>query len=905
MGVFDKLLSKEMDRKGFITFIATSLFLLAGGGALAQLIGRLGSEKQSEAQRSATAKTNTYTSNPAKLANSPLNTATVMVAAVSSNDLMLWPSNPTPMTPNVADGKPIEVGLQFTVSAATKVRGIRFYKSLQNTGTHTASLWSATGTRLAQITFTNETASGWQEARFTSPVAIAANKTYVVSYFCSKGNYPADRNYFATAKTSGILTGLATTNGVFTYGSRSSFPRSNYLQTNYWVDVIVENTAPADTTPPNPPVITTAATATSPTPTISGSAEAGSIITLTLNAKTYTTTAVNGLWSITVPPANALNTGQTYTVSVTATDAAANVSTPITQQLTITTALPNPPAEWLTKNGTQLYLGTTIWRGAGLNCHWLGLRESNQQYPSHSMIDEALDGAVAMGATVIRAHTLGISAGLPQQLVTATRADGSLLWNTTAWEPIDYAIAACRTRGIRLLIPFTDQYNYYHKGKQWWVEQAFIHQSSSGIPSTYTYDGTTETGVHSFDAASGSVGGSSRYTVISQQFYRNSWIRTAWLNNYVVEWFKHINQYTQVAYKDEPTIAFAQAGNELWDSGDEWPNHAGADGIAWHAEFSATVKTVAPHVLVVDPKGNGDITHGPGVHDANTDIMDYHLYNANQSYAAGFVTSQANKAAALGKVMVFAEYPIIPSMLATPFAEIETASNVAFDQFWALYITSENHGGTFGEDTAYVVGQDESWRNRYAIHASIMTGTSPPPIPTGPVNLLRSSAAANCNGPVSLYAAGAGDAIAPTLSIEPTAGVNSTSDLGISASGSGHKWVYINDKAAFAPVTPGATYTATASIKLVSGALSQGAYGHITWYDTNGNWLSGNDSAQPFGLASGGTYVQAVCTATAPTNAAYASAQVGFGALTSGTAVLRVDQFGVFAGTAVSPWTSP
>ena len=62
---------------------------------------------------------------------------------------------------------------------------------------------------LATATFTNETASGWQQVNLSSPVMVTAGTTYVVSYHTS-GNYSVDGNYFATAHTNGQLTALAT-----------------------------------------------------------------------------------------------------------------------------------------------------------------------------------------------------------------------------------------------------------------------------------------------------------------------------------------------------------------------------------------------------------------------------------------------------------------------------------------------------------------------------------------------------------------------------------------------------------------------------------------------------------------------------------------------------------------------
>ena len=77
---------------------------------------------------------------------------------------------------------PVEVGVKFSSDTAGFIAGVRFYKSVNNTGTHIGNLWSSTGTLLGRATFVNEGASGWQEVRFGAPVAIAANTTYVASY---------------------------------------------------------------------------------------------------------------------------------------------------------------------------------------------------------------------------------------------------------------------------------------------------------------------------------------------------------------------------------------------------------------------------------------------------------------------------------------------------------------------------------------------------------------------------------------------------------------------------------------------------------------------------------------------------------------------------------------------------
>jgi hypothetical protein len=79
----------------------------------------------------------------------------------------------------------------------------------------------------------------------SSPVPINANTTYVVSYHTKKGFYSSDVNYFVNAQTSGPLTALASGssggNGVYAYGSASTFPTNTYNPSNYWVDIVFPN----------------------------------------------------------------------------------------------------------------------------------------------------------------------------------------------------------------------------------------------------------------------------------------------------------------------------------------------------------------------------------------------------------------------------------------------------------------------------------------------------------------------------------------------------------------------------------------------------------------------------------------------------------------------------------------
>src|SRR6185437_12367204 len=116
-------------------------------------------------------------------------------------------------------------------------------KSTANTGTHVANLWSSSGTLLATATFTNETASGWQQVNFPTPVSITAGSVYVASYHVNTGHYSVNLNYFATAgfdnaPLHALQDGASGSDGVFAYGSSSVFPSNGFNSSNYWVDVV-------------------------------------------------------------------------------------------------------------------------------------------------------------------------------------------------------------------------------------------------------------------------------------------------------------------------------------------------------------------------------------------------------------------------------------------------------------------------------------------------------------------------------------------------------------------------------------------------------------------------------------------------------------------------------------------
>lgn len=253
----------------------------------------------------------------------------------------LFAPTATPSVANSGDTNSVELGLKFTSDSAGSITGLRFYKGSANTGTHVGSLWSSGGTLLSSVTFTSETASGWQQATLPAPISINANTTYIVSYHTS-GNYSKDVNYFATQVDNSPLHGLANStpggNGVYAYSTKTTFPTSTFSATNYWVDAVFQpaGTSSVPTVISQFPVpnATLVAPTTAVTATFNKPVTASSIV---FGLKDGSGAAVGGTttWdgtsnTATFKPTASLAQGVTFTATVSgATDSAGAVMTPV------------------------------------------------------------------------------------------------------------------------------------------------------------------------------------------------------------------------------------------------------------------------------------------------------------------------------------------------------------------------------------------------------------------------------------------------------------------------------------------------------------------------------------------------------------------------------------------------
>jgi len=205
------------------------------------------------------------------------------------------------------------LGVKFQSDADGYIKGIRFYKFAGNTGTHHGYLWTASGTLLAEATFTNETASDWQTVRFANPVPISRHTTYIAAYYMPTGHWANTRPYFQTGPSVNFpLRGLQNFNQnggnpncvyVYSHTLSSGLPDStippdtiaaynspNFPNVdpgdapNYWIDVIFDTNSDAP-----PTAVTVSINDLTVTETDSGTVNATFLVTLDRTSNTTVT----------------------------------------------------------------------------------------------------------------------------------------------------------------------------------------------------------------------------------------------------------------------------------------------------------------------------------------------------------------------------------------------------------------------------------------------------------------------------------------------------------------------------------------------------------------------------------------------------------------------------------------
>jgi hypothetical protein len=283
--------------------------------------------------------------------------ATIVGGVLLSGMMVATPAQaatfPTPDSVS-SSTKATEVGVEFKAQKAATVTGVSFFKAGKNNAT-TVAVWDpATNRRVATGVVKDTSATGWVDVQLSKPLTLTAGKTYVASYYTSKGNYSVENNEYLLSKTDGYITypadaGVLSVNGKAPvdvagtdgYGVRVLFDGQSeptYPTLPYPTPVPTSPT----TVPTSEPTITPTVTPTvapTVTPTVAPTVAPGSVVSAgpVKNLKaTPTTTAAKVVWQ------HADVTGTLVRYSVTVTNSTGYIRTFYTKTTTVTfTGLPS------------------------------------------------------------------------------------------------------------------------------------------------------------------------------------------------------------------------------------------------------------------------------------------------------------------------------------------------------------------------------------------------------------------------------------------------------------------------------------------------------------------------------------------------------------------------------------
>ncbi len=318
---------------------------------------------------------------------------------------------------------------------------------------------------------------------------------------------------------------------------------------------------------------------------------------------------------------------------------------PTMKPTTNPTSIPNPTPTPVTstgfvkRSGNALTLNGTPTRFVGANVYWLGLDEGGGKtsYPSHYRIEDVLSAASILGSNAVRSFGT-ISVGCPLCIEPTLNS-----FNQGAFDSLDYALFVARQKNLKMILTLSDNYQYYNGGK-------FVFTNWRGLPNEAFF--TDATVINDF-------------------------------KKYITTVLTHVNPYTGLAYKDDPTIMAFETGNELYI------------GTTWTRDsFSAWTQTIAAHIKSIDP--NHLIIDGRlGVDSASFKLADIDILSTHYKDPSQF-SGEATSVASNGKAYMLGEYDWTGkrngSADVTSYLSSVQASDVDLVFLWSLF----GHEDTYG-----------------------------------------------------------------------------------------------------------------------------------------------------------------------------------------------------------------
>jgi hypothetical protein len=309
---------------------------------------------------------------------------------------------------------------------------------------------------------------------------------------------------------------------------------------------------------------------------------------------------------------------------------------------------------------------------SGNNAPFMGLCETNSAYgapvdadglhlASHSEIDANLDSAQAMHATVIRAYGNVLTVGKTNAIQPTLG-----VFNNAGFEPTDYLLSQCAARGIKLVFPLVDNFQYYVGGKFWYC----------------TANGVTPDSVAS-------------------QFFTNTTIINSF-KAHISAVLNRTNQYTGLKYKHDPTILAWETGNEMSVYPSTWTYSAWTDRISRHIRVTEGALQLVMDGCNIDTYTTASPVDTVSLSLPYTDIFTQHTYDDSRNPTT--VPALATTAHSYGKAFYLGEYSwtdkdikgfglswTLPQMISA----VEASTYIDGDGYWALLAPLANYGGGF------------------------------------------------------------------------------------------------------------------------------------------------------------------------------------------------------------------
>ncbi len=294
------------------------------------------------------------------------------------------------------------------------------------------------------------------------------------------------------------------------------------------------------------------------------------------------------------------------------------------------------------RGGSNLFINGLPFRFAGANIYWLSLDENvnGVNYPTQFRIDDVLDTAKNMGTTVIRSWAISVGCSLCIEPSLNN-------FNDQGFQTLDYAIKAATDRNIRLILSLTTNSRVYFGSRQTFTDWRQLPEDSFFINSTVIGD----------------------------------------YEKYISHILNHVNPYTGIAYKNDPTIMAWETGNELASSS-VWPS-------AWTKTIASYIKTISSQQMVADGHSASSYPYtyvdDKSLGFSNVDLFSGHYYPMDTTK----LSQDVNQVTAKNKVYFVGEFDWANTSgggdLSSFLSQIK-GSNVAGDLYWSLFAHLDTYG---------------------------------------------------------------------------------------------------------------------------------------------------------------------------------------------------------------------